>query len=90
MSKEQELRLKRFQTKGFENARSVSVYCAEGSIWITAGNGLGDQVLYAGKELHIIASDKVVIEALSDSVAFVSINPVAAVPHMIAATENNI
>lgn len=91
MTKEQELKLKRFQTKGFENARSISIYCAEGSLWITAGNNLGDCVLYAGKELHIIASKKVVVEALSDSITFVSVNSEAAeIPHMIAATENNI
>ncbi len=74
MSEKQELRLKRFQTKGFENARSVSIHCQEGSIWITAGNELGDRVIYAGKEIHLITTEKVVIEALQDSVTIVTLN----------------
>lgn len=89
MTQKQELRLKRFQTKGFEDAKAVSIYCAEGSVWITAGNELGDRILYAGKELHIIASNKVVIEALTDSVTVVSHKSAAEaeLPHMITATE---
>ena len=74
MSEKQELVLKRFQTKGFENSKSISIYCKEGSIWVTAGNGLGDRIIYAGKQLNLIATDKVVIEALQDSVSVISIN----------------
>lgn len=74
MNGQQELSLKRFQTKGFEKSKSVSIHCKEGSIWVTAGNGLGDRIVYAGKELHLIATDKVVIEALEDSVTIISIN----------------
>ena len=74
MDKKQELKLKRFQTKGFENSRSVSIYCKEGSIWVTAGNELGDRIVYAGKQLHIITTDKVVIEALEDSITLISLN----------------
>ncbi|MGE4266988.1 MAG: DUF2917 domain-containing protein [Deferribacterales bacterium] len=87
MTTKQELKLKRFQTKGFENAKSLSIYCSEGSLWITAGNALGDRVLYAGKELHIIASDKVVVEALADSVSFVTV--MADMPHPHTMTANN-
>lgn len=74
MKGQQELTLKRFQTKGFERSKSISIFCKEGSIWVTAGNGLGDRIIYAGKQLHLIATDKVVIEALQDSVSIISIN----------------
>jgi len=87
MTTKQELRLKRFQTKGFEDARSISIFCTEGSLWVTAGNSLGDRVLYAGKEIHIIASDKVVVEALADSVSFVTV--MADMPHPHAKTADN-
>jgi hypothetical protein len=88
MTSRQELRLKRFQTKGFEDAKSISIYCNEGSLWVTAGNNLGDRVVYAGKELHIIASDKVVIEALADSVSFVTVMADMPHPHTMTADNN--
>jgi len=66
-----ELQLERFDVKGFDSSKSVSVLCTEGTVWVTGGRCSADIILRAGQEISLIKGGRIVIEALSKSRALV-------------------
>jgi len=74
MTSKRELRLERFQTTSIDCHKFVSILCTEGKLWITAGKGFNDIVLRKDQHISLIASDKVVIEALASSHLFINHN----------------